>query len=263
MYRTKRCQPVPHRAKRTFFCLEPLPQIRHSGEEKVVSFQPDSRVTCEDSHGKLSTEAEEEEEQIDAEEHIDTDLSPVESKTKCQSRLSDTSAYSVRSTPLPVLQDRKPTEKLLLRRPGIYTAEPLKRNEALFEVLAKMSEFKLLQFNKTADSYKFYLQHFPLILQKQISDDQRTVTPTRRSTASPDSPMSAMVQRKTDLNKRLADLEEMVDDMENATEPDDVQFCTELRSSVFDPTSWPFTAVDHKGMLRRYTIDAVLRDLNK
>ena len=51
--------------------------------------------------------------------------------------------------------------------------------------------------------------------------------------------------------------------MENATEPDDVQFCTELRSSVFDSTSIPFTAVDHKGMLRRYTIDAVLKDLNK
>ena len=235
MYRARRGPTTQIKAQLQFFRLKPLPPISYG-------------VSSEESDRKLSKE------------QVDTD----QSMTKCQSRVSDVSSYSARSTPLPVLQDRKPTERVLLRRPSMYKAEPLKRHEALFDVLAKMTEFKLLQFQKATDSYKFYLNHYPLILQKEHSGEHRTVTPpTRRDTISPDSPMSIMVQRKANLNKRLTDLEAMVDDMENETESDDVPFRTELRSSVFDPTSWPFAKVDHKCMLRRFTIDAVLRDLNK
>ena len=268
MYRTKRCPPGPIRAQRTYFCLKPLPPICRSEDEGQLDIGPSSTESKTKCQSRLSDTSSYSTPTtpigcLEDEDQLDIGPSSTESKTKCQSRLSDTSLYSTKSTPLPVLLARKPTEKLLLRRPNIYKAEPLKRNDELFEAYAKMSELKLLKFDKTADSYKFYLRHFPLLLQKQTDDDQRTGTPTRRGTASPESPMSAMIKRKTDLNKRLTELEAMVDKMEKATEPDDVKFQTELRSPVFDPTSWPFTKVDHKRMLRRYTVDQVLKDINR
>ena len=163
----------------------------------------------------------------------------------------DLTAISTASTPLPIFR-----EKRLMRKPTVEKAEPLKNDDKLFIVFSKMTELGPLDFKTTTDSYKFYRKHFPLLLALKV---ERFDTPSNRRTLTP--PMDTMIKRRLVLNQRLNDLETMMAAMEQETE--DFPFKTELHSSVFDPTKWSFTKVDPARMRRRYTIDALLKEINK
>ena len=225
VYRPRRLPPEPVKAQFTYFYLTPLPPVHH--KEKTDEDRPLSRP------------------------------SSIGSKRKSLSRLSDVeSISSTASTPLPQFPERSPTEKTLLRRPTIYRAEPLKTDDELFAAFANMTQLKPLTFKRNADSYRFYRRYYPLILQKH---EERKGSPSRRS-RTPDSPMTVMIQRKLELNERLTELDAMMDNLEK-TQPDDYPFKTELRSPIFNPTEWPWTKSDPAGMRRRYTMEAIFREI--
>ena len=177
-----------------------------------------------------------------------------------QIRTSDLSYLetSTSSTPLPVFLRRPRTDTLLLRRPLIEKVVPLPVDDDIFEAFSKSIDLRPLPFKKTADSFKFYETHFPLILSMITKDDERISNPNKRS-RTPDSPMTIMIQRQRLLNQRLVDLDCMMVDMENETE--DCLFVTELHDPVFNPTTWKWNKVDVGALRRRYTIDASLQNM--
>lgn len=162
------------------------------------------------------------------------------------------------STPLPVFLRRPPTEMFLYRRPTIGVANALPVGDEFFVELSKTIDLKALPFKKTADSFKFYETHFPLLLTRISLEGERCTTPSKRS-RTPESPMSVMIQRQRQLHQRLVDLECMMDAM--AKETEDCKFVTELYDPIFDPTKWTWNKLDVVGLRRRYTIDASLREM--
>ena len=231
VYRNKRAPPGPIKGQVTYFYLAPLPPIEHDDHEDK----------------KETTELER--------KNIPPPISATPPLINVTSTGSSDNEFtsSTSSTPLPIFN-----EKFLMRKPCIKKAEPLKKDDELFIAFYQMTQLRPLVFQKTADSYKFYGSNFPLILEKLI-DEERSSTPSSRRTLTP--PMDIMIKRRLILNKRLTDLEEMMDAMEKETE--DTPFKTELNGSVFDPTKWPFAKIDPAGMRRRYTIDATLKEINK
>lgn len=170
---------------------------------------------------------------------------------------SDSYPTSGSNTPLPVFRKREPTETFLIRRPTIDKPIPLKIQDEIFNHFVQSTELKALPFKKTMDSFNFYKNNFPLLLTKITHDSDRCSTPSRSSKTS-ESLMGTMINRKREMNQRIVELEFMMEAMEKETE--DCKFVTELHSPVFDPTTWPWNVIDVKGLRRRYTIDASLKD---
>lgn len=163
-----------------------------------------------------------------------------------------------RDTPLPVFPTRERTKLPLLRRPTISKADPLPINDEYSVELSKHIDLKALPFKKTGEAFKFYDTHYPLILTKTMYDGERCGTPSKR-VRTPESPVSLMIHRQRKLNKRLIELEAMMETLENQTE--DCEFMTELHSDTFNPTKWKWNTVDVVGLRRRYTIDASLSEM--
>lgn len=182
-------------------------------------------------------------------------------KTKIQGKFTNEEPSSSVNITLTSFKDRQPTERTLLRRPTVRKAESLELEDELFEAFVNITQLRVLKFKKFSETYKFYQTHYPILLEKLVVEEQSSGTMPRRHTIAHDSPTSFMFKRKLELNYRLTEMESLLDKLEETTEPGDVKFKTVLRNPVFDPTSWPWAKEDKARMMRRYTMEALYKEI--
>lgn len=260
VYRKPRLPSSPKRAQAINFRLAPLLAFEDSGSTRRISdANAWTTMTVSQERGRLPCFPD----RMSSRQTWLRRFSKLEAIDEMQSGLespirplsTESCPASDLSTPLPVFKRRMPTETFLFRRPTIEKPIPLKVGDDIFDVFVKSIELKALPFKKNVESYRFYKTNFPLLLTRITQDAERCPTPNRRAKTPP---ISAMINRKREMNQRIVELEFMMEVMEKETE--DCMFVTELHSPVFDPTSWPWNKVDVDGLRRRYTIDASLRD---
>ncbi|XP_062579582.1 uncharacterized protein LOC134241557 [Saccostrea cucullata] len=127
----------------------------------------------------------------------------------------------------------------LIRRPRIHVSPPLKETELLFNNFTKQLILRQMIFPTIKDQYIFYMKNFPLLLERKRDED--IVTKPRKRTPSPKPVAGPELKRGIELKCRLIDLQRDVYALER--EEPDILFETELRDSVFDPTTWDWNKI--------------------
>lgn len=152
---------------------------------------------------------------------------------------------------------RAPTPTFLILRPLVHKPLPLVMTDGVFQIFERSVDLIVLPFDRSADAFKFYATHFPLLLRVNPVGADRTPSPKKRS-RTPESPVTAFFSRKKGLIERLAELDYLLEVAEEETD-DDCTFVTELRDETFIPTEWPWNKNDTSRLLKRYSIHEIMK----
>ena len=121
----------------------------------------------------------------------------------------------------------------LLRRPATRSPLPVTKEDPLFDEFAKSITLRQKKFRTPIEQNRYYEINYPLLLHANATDTKPDALP---KPPTPDLADNEELQRKLNVRSRVDNLEELVNTLEEETT--DIDFRTELRDGVFDPTSY-------------------------
>lgn len=140
----------------------------------------------------------------------------------------------------------------MLRRPTVTSSHPVAEGGELFNMITKGRELKPFSFpNNPRKTRKFYDENFPLLCQKVLKASYDTSTPGTVTLEDVNRPSSAD-QRRQQLFERLKELELNLKQVESGDPEEAGQLVTELRSPVFDPSTWSWNRKRYP--LKKWTV---------
>ncbi|KAK3097626.1 hypothetical protein FSP39_011522 [Pinctada imbricata] len=124
----------------------------------------------------------------------------------------------------------------LLRRPPSKSTDPVTNEDPRFEQFWSRMALKEKKFRTPNEQFSYYEVNYPLLLHSNLADTKPDRKPKQQQPQIPDITENPELQRKLKLKSRINNLDDQVNVLEEETT--DIDFRTELRDEVFDPTTY-------------------------